>query len=235
MSNKSEDIGQRIQSLLERLERQRESVKLQWMKNIIGKDMVFITSLHQSYKKYFRLTPRQEECFSDIEIRYREERFREECSWYENFSSELRERMEVAAQYYLRRGEYFYNLSSRITNDSSFIPNEKQYRALVENKYAAKVLEEHYKQPLYEERSMVVIRDLKSNRGAQFISYPEYNVRPNLFYHHGNDICLVLKTNAAPIYSSCKGASQYLLLPVGKQNPIIVEERFLKKYRKKSD
>ena len=228
----NKDLKQRIESLLKRLEEQREIVKLQWMKNVITKDIDFVISLHQSLKRYSRWTSRQEECFGSIEVKYREERFREECRWYENFSTEFKEKMLIAAQYYLRKGEYFYSLSSKIIADRSFIPSEKQYKALVENKYAVKVLEEHYKEPTYKENSLVVIRDL-SKRGAQFISFPEQEIRPNLFYHYGNNICLVLKTKAAPVYNSCKGASQYLVLPIGEQKPIIIEERFLKKYRKK--
>lgn len=233
MSNILDNKSERFKSLLERMESQRKVVKLQWMKNVIERDIDFILSLSRSYATYSGLSPRQSECFERVEAKYQEDKLIEERQWYENFSSEQRERMKIVSQYYLRQGQYFYNLSEKALKDESFIPSEKQYKSFVENKYASKVLEEHFKKPSFEENSLVTIRSIKSNSNAQYLSYPNLEVRPSLFYHYANKVCLVLKTNAAPIYNSCRGASQYLILPVGQTNPIIVEERFLKKYRKK--
>jgi len=233
MSNIPENKSERFKNLLERMESQKKVIKLQWMKNVIERDIDFILSLSQSFATYARLSSRQNEFFEKIEIKYQEDKLIEERRWYENFSSEQREKMKIVSQYYLHEGQYFYNLSEKALKDESFIPSEKQYKSFVENKYASKVLEEHFKKPSFEENSLVTIRSIKSNSSARYLSYPNLEVRPSLFYHHANKICLVLKTNAAPIYSSCRGSSQYLVLPVGQTKPIIVEERFLKKYRKK--
>jgi hypothetical protein len=233
MSSILENKSERFKNLLARMESQRETVIPQWMKDVIVRDIDFILSLSQSFATYNGLSPRQHECFEKVEAKYQEDKLIEERQWYENFSSEHREKMKIVAQYYMRQGQYYYSLSEKALKDDNFIPSEKQYKSFVENKYASKVLEEHYKKPSFEENSLVAIRSVKSNSAAQYLSYPNFEVRPSLFYHHANKVCLVLKTDAAPVYNSCRGASQYLVLPIGQTSPIIVEERFLKKYRKK--
>ena len=44
----------------------------------------------------------------------------------------------------------FLALVEKILSDDSYIPNKSQYRKLCENKYAQKVLTEHYKEPKFE-------------------------------------------------------------------------------------
>ena len=228
-----EITAQRFTDLLELIKSQSEKMSHDWAKQITTRDTVFVISVSSSFDRYSSITPSQQKVFENIENKYLNGTVLEECAWYENYSPEQRERAEVAAHYYAALGTFYRDLASKIIGDKKFIPSPKQYKSIVENKYAAKVIEEHYKEPLYKEQTLVEIRNLKSAPITSFLSYPGNAIRPNLFYHYGGMTCLVLKTKVIPIRSSCKGASQYLVLPIGKQEPIIVEERFIKKHRKK--
>ena len=48
-------------------------------------------------------------------------------------------------------------------------------------------------------------------------------------------VCSVIDVNASPVTSAAKGAKKYLVLPFGSSLPVIVEERYIKKYKKKME
>ena len=45
---------------------------------------------------------------------------------------------------------------------------------------------------------------------------------------------LVLQANAAPVISAAKGSKRYLVLPVGDEVPLLIEERHIKLYKRKA-
>ena len=75
-----------------------------------------------------------------------------------------------------------------------------------------------------------------------FESYKDCEFQSDMVWSQQNKIIknfqkkggFVIKVHSE-IYSAAKGAKRYALLPIGEVVPIIVEERFLKVGKKKSD
>jgi len=178
----------------------------------------FVESLTEQVASGRNLSPRQFEILEKIEGEHSDEAINAAASWDADFSDDMRDRLTVAARYYRRTG-YFTNLVDRaLTPDgqpTAFIPTEKQYRKITENKYAQKVLAAHFETPKYTAGSMVQLRPSAG-----------YLRRSNA----GDKPCVVISTTE-PIVSACKGAKMYRILPIGSATMITIEERHIKKAR----
>ena len=91
------------------------------------------------------------------------------------------------------------------------MPTERQYRSLVENKYAKKVIAATFAENKFEVGAMVMGRTTASRK----------DIRDNLL--------VVIEVNAAPVKSAAKGSKIYRVLPVGQPNTMLVEERDIKR------
>jgi hypothetical protein len=126
--------------------------------------------------------------------------------------------MTIAALYYQTAG-YFADLVGRVLSSSvtGYTPSMKQYRKMVENKFAQKVITASLSVPKYTVGSFVALRasaPWAARQGA------------------GNKPCVVIQTDAAPVTSAARGTKKYKLLPIGGAKPIIIEERHIKAARK---
>jgi len=178
----------------------------------------FVESLTEQVASGRNLSPRQIEILEKIESEHSDEAINAAASWDADFSDDMRDRLTVAARYYRRTG-YFTNLVDRaLTPDgqpTAFIPTEKQYRKVTENKYAQKVLTAHYDAPKYATGSMVQLRP-----SCGYLARSKAGDKP----------CVVISTTE-PIVSACKGAKMYRILPIGSATMITIEERHIKKAR----
>ena len=179
-----------------------------WERNFMG-------SLLDSAKKYGRLTAKQHDVFQRIEKKTDPEVQAARKTWNEAWDESKREATVFAANYYKANPPYFGEVAERILNDSSFIPSEKLYRKMVENKYVQRAWQHAQSAALYEVGSMVTVRDSGSVAGS-------------IRYYRGKD-AIVLE--AQDNLSATKGARIYKVLPVGAALPIETEERYLKKKR----
>jgi|7_EtaG_2_1085326.scaffolds.fasta_scaffold01373_8 hypothetical protein len=128
------------------------------------------------------------------------------------------EKAKVCAQYYIDNPPYFNDLSFRILNHKDYIPSGDQYDRLVNNKYAQRVLKEHDSPCKFNKGTLVSLRKPAISKLSLF----ELESTP----------LLVVKERAAPIVSSAAGGKRYMVVPVGQGAPLIIEERYLKKYNK---
>tara|TARA_R110002020_G_scaffold122464_1_gene277797 strand:- start:1446 stop:2255 length:810 start_codon:yes stop_codon:yes gene_type:complete len=178
----------------------------------------FVQSLTEQVASGRNLSPRQFEILEKIEGEHSDEAINAAASWDSDFSDDMRVRLTTAARYYRRTG-YFTNLVDRaLTPDgqpTAFIPTEKQYRKITENKYAQKVLAAHFETPKYTAGSMVQLRP-----SCGYLARSKAGDKP----------CVVISTSE-PIVSACKGAKMYRILPIGSATMITIEERHLKKAR----
>ena len=178
----------------------------------------FVESLTEQVASGRNLSPRQIEILEKIESEHSDEAINAAATWDANFSDDMRDRLTVVARYYRREG-YFTNLVDRaLTPDgqaTAFIPTEKQYRKITENKYAQKVLTAHYDAPKYAAGSMVQLR-----ASAGYLAHSKAQDKP----------CVVISTTE-PIVSACKGAKMYRILPIGSATMLTIEERHSKKAR----
>ena len=178
----------------------------------------FVESLTEQMASGRNLSQRQIEILEKIESEHSDEAVNAAAAWNNNFSEDMRERLTVVARYYRREG-YFSNLVDRVLTldgqSTTFIPSEKQYRKITENKYAQKVLKAHFDAPKYPAGSMVQLRPYASYTALQKV---------------GDRPCVVISTTE-PIVSAAKGAKMYRVLPFGSTDLIFVEERHIKKAR----
>jgi len=176
----------------------------------------FVTSLTDRIGYGRELTPAQINRLGQIEEEYSDAAVEKKAKFAREFSPEMRARMNVAAEYYVNNPPYYGDLIKQIGDDEDFIPSEKQWRSMVENKYASKVWENYTSPPKYPVGTCVQLR--KSSR---------------VLFCHQSKMGFVVEAGQKVPVTSAKGGKIYLILPVGEITPIYCEERDLKLYRKK--
>tara|TARA_R100000008_G_scaffold74823_1_gene53762 strand:+ start:1226 stop:1879 length:654 start_codon:yes stop_codon:yes gene_type:complete len=175
----------------------------------------FMGSLLDSAKKWGRLTAKQHEVFQRIEKKTDPAHQAAVNAWRSNFTDDMREALVFAANYYKANPPYYGEVAERILNDSSYIPSEKLYRKMVENKYVQRARANAQSGPLYAVGSMVTVRDSKSVGG------------PIRVYRGKDAVILEVRDGL----SATKGAREYVVLPVGAAKPVETQERYIKKKR----
>ena len=93
--------------------------------------------------------------------------------------------------------------------------NEEQYNKLCKNKYASKVLQAHFSEPLFKVGEIVSLRGSLDGLERRKM-------------HKG----MFVVSNTEAITSARKGCKKYKVLPVGGIKPLFFEESQLKKYKK---
>ena len=176
-----------------------------------------IESMLEVAAKRGGLSEKQVSFYESIASNYTENALAERRAWEESFDSEKKEELRIVANYYAKQRTYFVALANKILDDENYIPPRKQFAKLCENKYARKVLNEHYREPRYGVGDMVYAA-----------STSPVDIR-NALSRGG----IVLRPNAEPPVNAAKGAKQYLVLPVGEPHGILTEERWLKTRRNK--
>ena len=173
-------------------------------------------SLLDAAKKWGRLTAKQHDVLQRIEKKLDPEVQAARQVWNEAWDEEKRQAALFAANYYKANPPYFSDAATRILTDESYIPSEKLFRKMVENKYVQRAMVNAVAPPLYEVGSMVTIRSSASVRGS------------SSHYRGKNDIVLEAQES---VTSATKGSRKYKVLPVGSTHTLETEERYLKKKR----
>ena len=180
----------------------------------------FLFSLLHNVERWGKLTERQEKALKRIEDRHTDEAIIRRERWTDEWNEEKRQVATICASYYLSTGAYFFDLATRVLNESDFVPSEKQFNAMCCNKYAKKVIENTQGEAKYLVGSFVDFRS-GAPRAALHLT-PEAINTP----------ALVLETGVGVVTTHAKGGKKYKVLPVGSVSPITIEERHLKKSRK---
>ena len=176
----------------------------------------FCESITEGFKKYNGLTEGQYRTFIQKEAQNNPDEIAKREDWRKNYSDEMREDARIVARYYLANPPYFGDLARRVLVEDDFIPTQKAYRSMVNNKYAQKVLKVSRNSPSFANGSMVLPRasapwaiKRKMQKGA-----------------------IIIEPNSGPIVSAARGANIYTVLPVGCAETLKVQERWIKKARK---
>jgi len=179
----------------------------------------FLNSLLNFIEKTGTLSERQEEALKTIEARYSEEAINSRVSWEKNYSEQHKRYAQIAASYYSSSHNiagYFRDLALRVLGEPDWIPSEKQYRAMCENKYAKRVIESSVAEPKYPAGSFVMVRAGKGPYQLLQSRVP----------------AMVIEADAGPVISAAKGSKLYKILPMGSNTVWTLEERDIKKCRK---
>lgn len=187
-------------------------VELLGREDVAQRDKNFLESLKGAIARWGRLTDRQAAALERIVERYSEEGKTRRAAWAAQYADRRQEAV-IAANYYAANPPYYGDLAERILTDEEFIPSEKQFNAITQNKYAQKVIKATLADPLYPEGVMV------EGRAAA-----AYNIRGKKAF--------VLKAGYGNVTNAAKGTKKYLILPVGEPSPVVVEEREIKKVKK---
>ena len=177
----------------------------------------FLQSILAFVEHHKEITDRQDEALKRIESRFSPENVDAHEKWITNYNDNHRKVAQICAEYYLKQGHYFFNIASSVLDDVEFIPTEKQYRSMCENKYAKKIVTATLSEPRYPVGTFVNPR----------ASCP-HHVRVALY---GGAAGMVIAANTGPVLSAAKGTKRYKILPIGSATLIEAEERHLKKAR----
>jgi len=188
------------------------------VQNLTDWERKFVDSLAQSWVKYDSMTVSQYQTLQKLSSRYDEDAIARREAWNTSWSDANREIFTVMSHYYQANPPYFQDLANRCLEDTDYIPTEKAYRAMCENKYAQKVLDVDRADPQYPAGSMAVVRD-------------SGNVPPVLRFIKGRTVIVI--EHPEGVYNAANGAKRVKILPVGETQAFDTEERWLKKLPKK--
>ena len=207
-----QEVASPKQALVERIQKtaaQGVSSLTDWERN-------FLSSLLESANKWGRLTAKQHEVFQRIEKKSDPAFQSARKAWNESWTPEKRTKLVFAANYYKANPPYYGDVAERILNDSNYIPSEKLYRKMVENRYVQRAMANAAATPLYAVGTMVTIRNSMSN--------------PTRASLRGQDV-LVVEVEQDVLHAT-KGTRSYTVLPIGAGETLVIQERWLKKSRK---
>ena len=173
----------------------------------------FLGSLRDSAKKWGRLTGKQHDVFQRIERKSNPKHMAARKKWNERFTPAMRESLKFAAEYYKANPPYFGDAATRILSNPDYVPTEKLYRKMVENKYVQRAIANANEDAKFPVGTMVMVRDSK-------------NVQGRISRYRGQ-LAVVVEC-AKSIRSATKGSRNMTVLPVGGTETIQTEERYLK-------
>ena len=182
----------------------------------------FVNSLKGQLSMGRELSPRQTEILEKVEARHSDEAIAKRDSWASNFTPMMREKMKIAASYYLQNPPYFKDMAMQAINDDSFVPSEKSYSKMVENKFASRVIESAQAEPKFNAGSHVMLRST-AHASVTFARGKHGTTSRK------GKMGMVVKADAKPVSSPARGSKVYSVLFFGESTPAFVEERWLKK------
>jgi len=176
----------------------------------------FVESLLEQFNKRGRLSPKQVEILERIETQKLSKAAREAIqTWAADYDDEKRRIAMICAKYYLKSG-YFTHLATDIVNIPDYIPTERAWKKMCQNKYALKVIAEHDAPAKYAIGAVVDFRSTADWRMKTL----------------ANGMPCVVIASGGDIVSAAKGSKPYKVLPYGSVKVIECEERHLKKHKK---
>ena len=191
----------------ERVEVENAAVRFESLlsKDLSDGDKRFVESLHKQWQDQGKLSPKQVEILGKKEEAYSEEAIAARNSWRNDYRSKHRDVALICARYY-RSTQYFRDLASNILLDEDFVPTQRQFQAMTQNKFAKKAIVAATEPPLFPVGSLVKIR-------GNAILVPQRSLH--------NELAVVVENVPGGLYARSK------VLVNG--NEIQMEDRCLKK------
>lgn len=190
-----------------------EKVAARGISSLTDWERNFLASLLDSAKKWGRLSGKQHQVLQRIEKKMDPNVQAARRKWNDGFTPAMREKLKFAAEYYKANPPYFSDAASRILSDSNYIPPEKLYRKMVENKYVQRAFANSNAAPRFAPGSMATVRESDSVQGA--------------IRRFRGQLVMVIEADDSP-RTAVKGGRRVAVLPVGSTTTILTEERYLK-------
>ena len=168
------------------------------------------------------LSKRQMEILAEVEARHSDEAQAARDNWASSWASneDAQRRFKIALDYYATTG-YFSGVIREFRANPDFVPNERLFRKITENKFATKVIESTLAEARWKLGDLVML-------GAAAPYSSPWGA--SLFTMRGSK-GTVVAVDAAPVRSPARKSKVYKVLFFGHPMPVLVEERWLKKAR----
>lgn len=137
--------------------------------------------------------------------------------WLEGWNEEKAKKLAIAVSYYEHTEYYFADLVQWVKDNPTKIISERNYKKLVENKYAQKIINALEAEPLYPAGSNVLVRSNST-------------IPPHLQSYRGELFFVIKPLNRA--ISAANGCRLYLVLSSKSSETFEIEERWIKKNKK---
>ena len=145
--------------------------------------------------------------------------------WVKQWDDEKRKAWNIAIDYYEKNQPYFSSEVSKRRDarreEREYIPPQRTFKKVVENKYVQKVINELEKKPAFDVGSMVALR--------AGVSRNDINVSLYKQMQELKSVPLFVMAVLDSVGSSARGAREYSILPAGWTRTIKVQERHIKK------
>jgi len=182
--------------------------------NASEREKAFALSLKSGFERYGSLTIGQFSAMQKMEAAHSPDVAIANAEWRNSFDSRKRTILTLCVEYYSKT-TYFANTVRKVIADPTYIPTEKEYRAMCENKYAQRLISNIESEQKFNPTDIVEIR--KTAR--------------HLLWETNTRIGTVLTCEEH--LDTKRGSRVYHVLLFGDDGIVKVPERDLKKYRDK--
>lgn len=193
------------------------------------KTVDFMRSLLEQFNAKNSLSHAQVRCLEDNERKFSEDNVNAahaaNKAWKDSFDAEKREKLQAIAKWYKDQYEaniqpfYYREACEAVLSNPDYVPSETLYNKLVENKYSQRYLENRKKPAKYADGDVVILNS--TGRKNRSVNYRMSREIDNTF----------IVVEATDLFTAVNGSRHYKLLPIGGDQIVQAEERFLKKIK----
>ena len=171
----------------------------------------FSESVTDQYKRR-NLSDAQHDFVNKILAKHDPAAVKARSDWRDSFDEEKQALARQAAEYYTANPPYFGDVARKILNDPAYIPTEKCFNKMTQNKYVQRWIAQRAAGPAFAKGQLVRFR--RNRLVGQWVGSRFKGT-------------LAVVCSVGEQVSATKGARVYQVLPIGKVKPITAEERFL--------
>jgi len=174
----------------------------------------FSESVLDQFKRRGTLSGGQITVVDKILAKHNPEQIKARNDWRASFDQEKQALARLAAKYYTANPPYFGDIAHKILNDLTYIPTEKCFVKMTQNKYVQRWIAQREAGPAFAKGQLVRFR--RNN-----------DVRMSLGSKYKGQLGVVLSVGTDDQVSATKGSRPYGILPMGATKPLSVCEKFL--------
>ena len=172
----------------------------------------FIESVADQYKRRDYLSDKQHATIEKIVAAHDPAAVKARNAWRSSYDEEKQALMRLAAEYYVANPPYFGEVARKILNDPAYIPTEKCFVKMTQNKYVQRWIAQREAGPAFAKGQLVRFR--RNRLVGQYVGSRFKGT-------------LAVVCNVGDQVSATKGSRSYQVLPIGQAKPLTTEERFL--------
>ena len=137
----------------------------------------FLGSIEDYFNKKGRVSPAQDQVIKRMLDKYSDDNMKKLDDWKKSWTPEKQRIFDICVRYYKQAG-YFSHVIDKVAKNSDYIPNEKTFVKMCENKYAKKVLAVCDSKPVWPIGGVATLRmTLKYNDPRPHDGSKLYNAR----------------------------------------------------------